>query len=105
MKDLDTPQFYKIGCSIGYILDTIESIRNPNYRLWFREVKQTGNRFLKAIEKVENKIVDEDENANQQLIDSYSLFNDLIELSLSINPKKFKSFLREMKVITKNIKN
>ena len=91
----DTKTLYKVCAATGFILDKIEELENGSF--WFRKIKQTGNRFLKELKVYEDTVVNgADEDAVQQLVDSYSMFNDLIDLSFVIQEKKKKSFEREL---------
>jgi hypothetical protein len=91
---------YKLGAASGYILDIADGL--PYHPKYFGKLKQTAKSFLRELEKVEATITNgaEDE-AVQQLVDSYGLFNNMINLVLSIKDKKKKSFERELNELIK----
>ena len=90
-----TIDLYKLGAASGYILDIADAL--PFHPSYFGKLKQTAKRFIKELEKVEGVITNgASEEAVQQLVDSYEMFNNMINLVLSIEDKKKKSFEREL---------
>jgi len=91
----NTIKLYKLGAAAGYALDISESL--PYHPKYFGKLKQTAKSFIRELEKVETTITDgASDEAIQQLVDSYQMFNNLIDLSFSIQEKKKKSFEREL---------
>ena len=76
----------------GFILDSLDKFKNSGY--FFHEVKKTGNKFFKELAKLE------DVNANfvdaEVMSESYEVFESILNVSLTIDEKKKKSFNREV---------
>lgn len=91
---------YKLGAASGYILDIADGL--PFHPSYFGKLKQTAKSFIRELEKVESTITEgASEEAVQQLVDSYDMFNNMINLVLSIQDKKKKSFERELNQLIK----
>lgn len=89
---------FKVVASSGFILDSLEDFKKSGY--FFNKIKQTGNRFFKECEKLEelsSEFVDAD-----IMSESYEVYGNILEMSLTIDQKKKKSFNREiLEVINK----
>lgn len=96
MNNLNT--LFKVVAATGFILDSVDDFKNGKY--FFNKIKQTGNRFFKEcenIEEVSSNFVDAD-----IMSESYEVFGNILEMSLKIDQKKKKSFNREiLEVINK----
>jgi len=96
----NTNNLFCYTAAIGFILDQADKITGS--KIYFQEVKQYGNRFLKEIEKHENEFanyVDAD-----VMSESYQIFENVLSLSLTIDEKKKKSFEREMNQLVNKYK-
>ena len=93
---------FKMVAALGFILDSADDFKQSGY--FFNKIKQTGNRFFKECAKLEAlsaNFVDAD-----TMSESYEVFGNILDMSLIIDPKKKKSFNREiLQVINKYKKN
>jgi hypothetical protein len=86
---------FKLLAATGYILNTIGE--SEKVGLYSNKLRNTGNQFMKQLKRSEDIICKQiNSKAGIQLDESYTMFNNLIELNLMIDEKKKKSFNREL---------
>jgi hypothetical protein len=83
---------FKMVAASGFILDSVDDFKDSGN--FFNRVKQTGNRFFKECSKLEELSADFVDA--EIMSESYEVFGNILEMSLKIDPKKKKSFNREI---------
>ena len=80
------------SAAIGFILDQADKMKES--KIYFHNEKKWGNKFLQEIAKHENTFADFVDA--DVMVESYQVFENILSVSLTIDPKKKKSFNREI---------
>ena len=88
----NTNNIFCYTAAIGFILDQADKMTNS--KIYFHKVKQYGNKFLSEIAKHENTFADFVDA--DIMVESYTVFENMLSLSLTMKDKKKKSFEREI---------
>ena len=88
----NTNNLFCYTAAIGFILDQADKMTNS--KIYFHKVKLFGNKFLAEIAKHENTFADFVDA--DIMVESYTVFENILSLSLTMKDKKKKSFEREI---------